>query len=52
MLARYDGVHYTGVFSDAIVPMIVSRAERAGVSFTRRTLADVPVLTTPGHRVS
>lgn len=33
-LARYDAVHYTAGFSTKIVPMIISRAERAGVSFT------------------
>jgi peptidoglycan/LPS O-acetylase OafA/YrhL len=33
-LARYDAVHYTSGFSTKIVPMIISRAERAGVSFT------------------
>ena len=51
MLARYDGVHYTGAFSNAIVPMIVARAERAGVSFTRQTFAASRVPKPPGHRV-
>jgi SGNH domain-containing protein len=32
-LARYDQVHYTATFSRRIVPIIIRRAERAGVSF-------------------
>jgi len=33
VVARYDGVHYTRTFSRIIVPLIVARAERAGISF-------------------
>ena len=32
-LARVDGVHYTATFSRRIVPIIVRRAQRAGVTF-------------------
>jgi peptidoglycan/LPS O-acetylase OafA/YrhL len=35
-LARYDGVHYTASFSRIIVPKIIERAEKAGVTFERR----------------
>jgi hypothetical protein len=35
-LARYDGLHFTGAYSRRIVPVILARAERAGVGFTRR----------------
>ena len=34
-LARYDGVHYTTAFSRRIIPIIVARAKRAGISFDR-----------------
>jgi hypothetical protein len=33
MIARYDGVHYTGTFSRKIVPTIIARAKRAGARF-------------------
>ena len=33
VLARYDGVHYTGAFSTTIVRVIIARAERAGIHF-------------------
>ena len=36
VLARYDGVHYTATFSRRIVPVIVERAQRAGIAFARR----------------
>jgi hypothetical protein len=36
-LARYDQVHYTATFSRQLVPVIISRSEKAGVRFTRRT---------------
>jgi peptidoglycan/LPS O-acetylase OafA/YrhL len=32
-LARYDGIHFTRAFSRKIVPIIIARAERAGVPF-------------------
>lgn len=35
-LARYDGIHYTATFSRRIVPTIVARAQRAGISFAHR----------------
>jgi peptidoglycan/LPS O-acetylase OafA/YrhL len=35
-VARYDTLHYTVPFSRKIVPVIVARAERAGIAFTRR----------------
>jgi hypothetical protein len=41
---RWDGVHFTSWFSRRIVPVIVARAERAGVHFRvrpRRLLAQV-----------
>jgi peptidoglycan/LPS O-acetylase OafA/YrhL len=31
-LARFDGVHYTAAFSRRIVPVIIARAERLGLS--------------------
>lgn len=37
--ARYDGVHFTGTFSKRIVPVIVRRAERAGITFGGTGLA-------------
>jgi peptidoglycan/LPS O-acetylase OafA/YrhL len=36
VLARYDGIHFTRRFSRAIVPIIIARAERAGVPFSQR----------------
>jgi peptidoglycan/LPS O-acetylase OafA/YrhL len=34
-LARYDGVHFTKTVSRAVAPVLVARAERAGVDFSR-----------------
>ncbi|MGH2840144.1 MAG: acyltransferase family protein, partial [Solirubrobacteraceae bacterium] len=33
VLARYDAIHYSATFSRRIVPVIVERAGRAGISF-------------------
>jgi hypothetical protein len=33
VLGRYDQIHYTATFSRRLVPMIVERARRAGVTF-------------------
>jgi peptidoglycan/LPS O-acetylase OafA/YrhL len=35
MLARYDSLHFTGTFSRRIVPLVLARAQRAGVRFRR-----------------
>jgi hypothetical protein len=42
VLARFDGVHYTSEFSRRIVPIIVDRARRAGVSFAPRLSSSAP----------
>jgi peptidoglycan/LPS O-acetylase OafA/YrhL len=34
-LGRFDGVHFTATFSRIIVPILIARAERAGIRFTR-----------------
>jgi peptidoglycan/LPS O-acetylase OafA/YrhL len=33
VLGRFDGVHFTGTFSKLIVPVIIARAQRAGIRF-------------------
>jgi hypothetical protein len=34
-LGRFDGVHFTATFSRIIVPILITRAQRAGIRFTR-----------------
>lgn len=36
LLARYDQIHYTAAASRLIVPVIIARAERAGIDFSGR----------------
>jgi hypothetical protein len=35
VIARYDGLHYSAAFSRRLVPLIIARARRAGIAFTR-----------------
>ena len=36
VLTRYDAIHYSATFSRRLVPVIVDRAEQAGIVFERR----------------
>jgi hypothetical protein len=36
VLARYDGLHFSATFSRRVVPLIVARAQHAGISFSAR----------------
>ena len=47
VLARYDGIHYTATFSRKLLPIIIRRAERAGISFDGKHSALRPSLANP-----